>query len=128
MGAGFVPAILNSAIYEGVIKVSSDEAVAMARRLPLEEGLLGGTISSYSSSTSPTLYCFIALVSLYQRGIIGSSHVFKKTFVFFACIDQELSGISSGANVVAAIGLASRPENKGKLIVTVLPSFGERYL
>lgn len=78
IGAGFVPDILNTAIYDEIIRVKNDDAFDTARRLAREEGLL--------------------------------------------------VGISSGAATWAALQVARRSENSGKLIVVIIPSFGERYL
>jgi cysteine synthase len=78
LGAGFVPEILNTKIYDEIIRVKNDDAFATARRAAREEGLL--------------------------------------------------VGISSGAAIWAAVEVARRKEHAGKLIVVIVPSFGERYL
>jgi len=78
IGANFIPSILDTDIYNEVIKVSNEDAMDMARKLAKEEGLL--------------------------------------------------VGISSGANVYAAMQVASREEFKGKTIVTILCDTGDRYL
>ena len=78
IGAGFIPDVLRTELVDEIIKVSNDDAGAMARRLAREEGIL--------------------------------------------------AGISSGAAVKAALEVAGREENDGKLIVVILPDTGERYL
>jgi len=78
IGAGFVPKILNTKIYDEVIEVSNEDAFQMSRRVAKEEGIL--------------------------------------------------VGISSGANLYAAMQVAQRPENRGKTIITLLCDTGERYL
>lgn len=78
IGAGFVPDVLNTQIYDEIIRVKNDDALETAREMATREGLL--------------------------------------------------VGISSGAAVWAALQVAALPENKGKLIVVIIPSFGERYL
>ena len=78
IGAGFVPKVLNTEIYEEVVRVTNEDAFASARRIAREEGLL--------------------------------------------------VGISSGAAIWAAEQVARRAESKGKLVVVIVPSNGERYL
>ena len=78
MGAGFVPSILDTGIYDEVVRVTNEDAIDTARRLAREEGIF--------------------------------------------------AGISSGSITWAALQLAARPENEGRLIVSVVCDFGERYL
>ena len=78
IGAGFVPDVLNTSVYDEVVKVSNDDAINTANLAATQEGIL--------------------------------------------------CGFSSGAALKAAIEVANRPENKGKLVVVVLPDTGERYL
>lgn len=78
IGAGFVPEVLNTAVYDEIIPVSNEDSFAAGKAIAVEEGVL--------------------------------------------------VGISSGAALHAATVLAKRPENKGKVIVVLLPDSGDRYL
>jgi cysteine synthase A len=78
IGAGFIPDVLNTRIYDEIVRVKDDDALETARRMAKEEGLL--------------------------------------------------VGISAGAATWAALQVADRPGNEGKLIVVIIPDFGERYL
>ena len=78
IGAGFIPTILNTTIYDEVIRVSDEKAFETAKEVAQTEGLL--------------------------------------------------VGISSGANICATFEIASRPENRGKVFVTILCDTAERYL
>lgn len=78
IGTGFIPDVLDTKIYDEVIRVTNDDAIATTRRLAREEAIF--------------------------------------------------AGISSGSITWAALQLAQRPEHKGKLIVSIVCDFGERYL
>ncbi len=77
IGAGFVPGVLDTGIYDEIIKIENDQAFEASKELTKKEGIL--------------------------------------------------TGISSGAALCAAIQLANRPENEGKMIVALLPDSGDRY-
>jgi cysteine synthase A len=78
IGTGFIPEVLDTKVFDEVVRVSNDDAFATARRLVREEAIF--------------------------------------------------AGISSGSITWAALQVAARPENAGKLIVSIIADFGERYL
>jgi cysteine synthase len=78
IGAGFIPEVLDTSVYDEVVRVTNEDAIETTRRLAREEGIF--------------------------------------------------AGISSGSITWAALQVAARPENAGKLIVSIICDFGERYL
>jgi cysteine synthase len=78
IGAGFIPEVLNTKVYDRIVRVKNEDAFTTARAMATQEGLL--------------------------------------------------VGISSGAAIWAALQVGAEPSSKGKLIVVIIPSFGERYL
>lgn len=75
IGAGFVPKVLKTELLDEIVKVSSKEAVDMARRLALEEGLLGGISSGgravYSADKGALFHVFMILSAVTPRGRLG---------------------------------------------------------
>ncbi|KAG6752376.1 hypothetical protein POTOM_044601 [Populus tomentosa] len=114
IGAGFVPRNLDRDVVDEVIEISSDEAVETAKQVALQEGLL---VSPFN----------LTLSHLKQK----QSRISSEPQLHCMYIHMHASpkvGISSGAAAAAAIKVGKRPENAGKLIAVVFPSFGERYL
>ncbi|CAL5348098.1 unnamed protein product [Camellia sinensis] len=105
IGAGFIPRNLDQAIVDEIIAISSDEAVETAKQLALQEGLL-------SLQWEVGSWCLCCCICNFSSASAADSGV----------------GISSGAAAAAALKVGKRPENAGKLIAVVFPSFGERYL
>ncbi|KJH46059.1 cysteine synthase A [Dictyocaulus viviparus] len=113
MGIGMIPDVLDRTLYTEALRVHSDDAIAMAKRLATEEAILGMGIGMIPDVLDRTLYT--EALRVHSDDAIAMA---KR----LATEEAILGGISSGAN------LAKRPENKGKLIVTAVNSFGERYL
>ena len=99
IGAGFIPGNADVSLFDEVAQVSPSQALADDAEAPLSSQVV-----QVSSADSIQMARDLATV----EGIF--------------------CGISSGAAVLAAKEIGSRPENKGKQIVVVIPSFGERYL
>ncbi|KAH9782827.1 cysteine synthase [Citrus sinensis] len=129
IGAGFVPRNLDEGVLDEVIEVSSDEAVEIAKQLALQEGLLASLlcwIPRNLRSRSPQ-QLVSELDPSTQNVVVKPLKCVGRKDRSPAVVSSEV-GISSGAAAAAAMEVGKRPENAGKLIAVVFPSFGERYL